>query len=95
MRESINGLELEAQWKIFNLRIGPEQIDIGSDFIAEDINGVTRRIEIKGLVGSAIKAAEGNDPSVEKQGRSIGKKHIQQIQKWQNDGKIQSPKEID
>lgn len=94
IREAITGLELEAQGKIFNLRRGPEQVDIGSDFLAEDINGVTRRIEIKNPVGSAIKAAEGDDSSVEKQGISIGKKHIKQVDKWEKLGKIKGPHEV-
>lgn len=94
MREAITGLQLEAQGKIFNLRRGPEQVDIGSDFLAEDINGVTRRIEIKSPVGSAIKAGEGDDPWVEKQGKSIVKKHIKQVEKWQKSGKIDGPHEV-
>jgi hypothetical protein len=88
MREAITGLQLEAQGKIFNLRRGPEQVDIGSDFLAEDINGVTRRIEIKSPVGSAIKAGEGDDPWVEKQGKSIGMKISKQIRQWMGNDKI-------
>lgn len=91
MREAITGLQLEAQGEIFNLRRVPES---GSDFIAEDIQGVTIKVEIKGPVGSAIKAADGDDPSVLRQGKSIGKKHIKQMDNWTRNGKIESPKQV-
>lgn len=58
------------------------------------MNGVTINVEIKNAVGSAIKAVEGNDPSVEKQGRSIGEKHIKQLKKWKDLGKIQDPNKV-
>lgn len=76
MQEAITVLQLETDSEVINVRRDPiaEQNGVlGVDFIAEDKNGDTIYIEIKGPVGSAIKLAEGDDPSVAAHGESIGR----------------------
>ena len=91
IQEAISVLQLEANGVISNVRRDPVAANnrqSALDFLAEDKNGDTIHIEVKGPVGSAIKLVENGDPSVAAQGKSIGEKLPDQIAKWIRSDKI-------
>lgn len=100
MQEAITVLQLEADGHISNVRRDPIAAKNGllaSDFIAEDRNGNTIHVEAKGPVGSAIKIAEKNDPSIDRQGKSIAMKLPKQISRWIDNVEItplKSPRQV-
>ena len=86
-REAITILQGEMQGYYKNARRENYGIDVrGPDFIVEGrgkFKNITH-VEVKNPVGSAIKTANGQRPTIVKQGKKIGAKIVYQQNHWSN-----------
>lgn len=84
-REAITVLQGEMQGYYTDARRENYGLNVkGPDFLVKglgDFQNVTH-VEIKNPVGSAIKIANGQDPSISKQGKGIGQKIVFQQKLW-------------
>ena len=86
VREAISALQLEAEGHVNNvsrINFGLPGVDFGADG-----PGNITHVEVKGLVGSAIKKAGGQRSSITRQGRNAGQRLCFQSYLWSNKTKV-------
>ena len=84
VRATISALQMESDGIVSNVRRDPFAVLTGRkglNFLCDGPRGETH-LEIKGPVGSEIRRASVNRPSITRQGRSIGSALISQLDYW-------------